>query len=362
MTVHFFTKSPISMGSSRQRAYLICQELVKKGISAKVHEPSVMEISETRWPAKAGLLTRVIKILNSIKKEDIIVLQRTVYNKYFWLIIMTYKIIWRRRIYFDIDDAVYKHSFFKTKTLVWICDGVFAGSHALADWCKKYNSNVCIIPTGVDLEKYLKYRKKYPDSFGELTVGWVGGASYHYENLLLLAPVFKILIGKKINFRFVIAGAMKDKKIYELFNSISGLKAEFIDSLGWADDETVPKIIQSFDVGVMPLVENEWNKSKCAFKAVEYMACGVIPVISPVGENLHLIKNGVSGFLPESAEDWARDIIDIYERKADIDSISMSAIKTVKDRYSAEVLSSKLLEVVGKKSNEKHKLQSLRTG
>ena len=50
MRVHFFTKGNKDAGSSRQRAFLIAEELNKKGIRSVVHHPPLILTSRTPWP------------------------------------------------------------------------------------------------------------------------------------------------------------------------------------------------------------------------------------------------------------------------------------------------------------------------
>ncbi len=112
MTIHFFTKGGKNAGSSRQRAFLIVEELNKKAIKSIVHEPPLILVSKVHWPKKFKLILQYLKIFAQIKKNDIVFLQRTIYNKYFFILIILYKLIFRRKMIFDFDDAIYLHSFF----------------------------------------------------------------------------------------------------------------------------------------------------------------------------------------------------------------------------------------------------------
>lgn len=350
--IHFFTKGDIKSGSSRQRAFLISQELNLAGLKSVVHQPSTMEISETQWPRKARQIWKIMRILRTINKDDIVFLQRTVYNKYFWLVIVCYKLLFRRRMIFDFDDMVYINSALATKVLVQISDAVIVGSHALFDWAKSINDNTYLVPTSLDFKEYFAYKKDYSKRSDELVLGWIGGATYHYENLRLLLPVFKRLIEQEVNFRFILIGAMGDKKVYDLFNGITDLKVEFIDHLEWGRAGVVPAAIQKFDIGLMPLVDDPWNRSKCAYKAIEYMACGVVTIASPVGENNYLITDGTNGFLPAHTEDWVDNIMETCGQKIDMEKISLAAIKTIKCNYSFSVAVPSIIEIINNIKNK----------
>ena len=336
MTIHFFTKGDKTAGSSRQRAFLVAEELNKRGLRAVVCQPSLVKASETKWPRKLKVLFKYLKILKNIKKDDIIYLQRTIYNKYFFVLIVFYKLVFRRKMIFDFDDAIYLHSFFKTKTLAKLAEAVIVGSHSLADWAKKYNKNVFIIPTSVSFSLYDKYGRFKRAENEKFTIGWMGNASDHYENLKILVPVFEKLIKEGLKFKFILVGSLGNQKVYDLFRGIKALDVEFIDALDWSDSEAMPRMIHNFDIGLMPLLDSEWNRGKCTFKAIEYMACGMPSIISPVGENNYLIQDGINGFLAFAAEDWAEKIKKVYNNPALLVKFGKKAQETILKDYSFE--------------------------
>jgi glycosyltransferase involved in cell wall biosynthesis len=64
--------------------------------------------------------------------------------------------------------------------------------------------------------------------------------------------------------------------------------------------------LQKFHIGIMPLSDNEWSKGKCGFKAIQYLALETPAVVSPVGVNSEIVKNGESGFQASSDEEWLK--------------------------------------------------------
>ena len=105
--IYFFTKDDKNTPSSRSRAFLIAEQLNTRGIKSKVCYPSLSLVSRTKWPQKLKFIAAYIKILFEIQKGDIIFLQRAVYNKYFFVLIVLYKLFFNRKMIFDFDDAIY---------------------------------------------------------------------------------------------------------------------------------------------------------------------------------------------------------------------------------------------------------------
>ena len=53
----------------------------------------------------------------------------------------------------------------------------------------------------------------------------------------------------------------------------------------------------NFDVGIMPLDDSPWSKGKCAYKLIQYMACKLPVIASPVGANKEVVAHGINGYL-----------------------------------------------------------------
>ncbi len=347
MTVHFFTKGDRKAGSARQRAFYVAEELEKRGIKTKIYPPPIILSSRLPWRKKMKLLGGYLKNFLAIKKEDVVFLQRTIYNKYFFLLVVAHKIIFRRKMVFDIDDAVYMHSSLKVKTFARLADVMIVGSHSLADWAKKYNKNIYIIPTCVHSSHYQKFSHDYTKERKEIVIGWVGGAKDQYEYLKMFSrPLAKVAAKFPGKIKFTLIGALKYQPIYDLFNNIPHLKAELIDELDWSNPDAVPSHIQDFDIGVMPLFDTEWERGKCSFKAIEYMACGVATVASAVGENNYLIKDGVDGFLAKDEKEWEEKLTKLAEDKELCARLGKKGQETIKQRYSYQANMPKMAKIL----------------
>ncbi len=350
MKIHFFVIGDNNNASSRQRAYLVADELKRNNINTIIHEPPVSALTKASWIKKIKLSWLYIKIFKSINKKDVIFLQRTI-NKYFFVLFVIYILIFKRKIIFDIDDAVYLYSYssyLRVKILMKMADAVIAGSYSLVKWAKRYNNNVYYVPTCIPFGLYDRYSVLKRADNNILNIGWIGKGIDHCENLELLIPVFEKLIKDNINFKFILVGSQRETKVYSLFNKVKELNVEFIDELNWRDSEEVPRVIQKFDIGLMPLMDTQWNQNKCAFKAVECMACGVSTIVSPIGENNYLISDGENGFLAGSFEEWDSKIKKLAQDHDLRSKIGNKARETIKKKYSYEAVIDIYINIIKK--------------
>lgn len=243
----------------------------------------------------------------------------------------------KAKFVFDFDDSIWLMDTSEgNKKLEWLknpdktainiafADLVFAGNSYLANYARQYNSNVKIIPTTIDTN-FHKPTVKEKDST-TVTIGWSGSITTikHFENAISILQALKNKYHEKIN--FVVMGDASYK------NEILG-----IQGIAWSADNEV-ETINSFDIGIMPLPDDEWAKGKCGLKGLSYMACGVPTIMSPVGVNSEIIEHGKNGFLVSTPEEWVDCISKLIENSDLRREIGINARKTVEEKYSVNAL------------------------
>jgi glycosyltransferase involved in cell wall biosynthesis len=195
---------------------------------------------------------------------------------------------------------------------------VTAGSRVLNDYAKRHNQNTRLLPTVVDVAKFHPLPRATSSVF---TVGWIGSPStQHY--LQMIAPALELL-GKEGAVRFVAIGGRAPK--------IDGVE---IVELPW-DECTEHDLLNTFDVGVMPLPEDPWAAGKCAFKLIQYMACGVPAIGSPVGANTDVLDSDC-GFLPRDTEAWLDALRDLRDCPAKRNAMGANGRDRVVQHYSLQ--------------------------
>ena len=164
---------------------------------------------------------------------------------------------------------------------------VIAGNRYLMEYARCFNTNVSLIPSAVDTAIY---RRKNRDSkTDKFTIGWIGTPSTA-KYLDILSPVLKKL-ANSFTVRFIVVGA-----------KAPNIPSVELIEIPW-DINSEIRLINQFDVGVMPLHDDEWAKGKCAYKLIQYMACGIPVVASKIGANCEVVTSDC-GILAESEADW----------------------------------------------------------
>lgn len=199
---------------------------------------------------------------------------------------------------YDFDDAYYlKYRSGRFERLKWILGNKFddviknaaavnAGSVELVQYANKFNKNVSYTPTVVDLAKYFPnplFRSRV------FTIGWIGSPSTVQYLKEVVNPLAEL--AKEGAVRLVVIGGAAP----EIDNVV-------VENLPWSQYNEV-ELISSFDVGIMPLRDDEWSRGKCGFKLIQYMACGVPVIASAVGANNNVVSADC-GYLVRTDSEW----------------------------------------------------------
>ena len=108
-----------------------------------------------------------------------------------------------------------------------------------------------------------------------------------------------------------------------------------IKGIKWSAEEEV-NILNSFDIGIMPLPDDEWAKGKCGLKALSYMSLEIPTIVSPVGVNTEIIQQDVNGFLASTDQEWFQVLEKLIDEAELRERIGKAARKTVIEKYSVE--------------------------
>lgn len=245
-------------------------------------------------------------------------------------------------VVFDYDDAIFHnydlhHNPFIRRLLGRKIDQVmaastivFAGNNYLAERARNAGArDVRIIPTVVDTTRYQVISR---ENRTEPRIGWIGSPSTWEQ---YLKPMMPMLGNVAAN-----AGAM--------INVVGAppSTAQFPETkfLPWSE-ETEVSLIQDMDIGIMPLDDSPWARGKCGYKLIQYMACGLPVVASPVGVNAEIVENGVNGFLARNDSEWREALMTLLNDPGLRGRMGAAGRKKVEREYSLQVYGPKVAQI-----------------
>lgn len=196
----------------------------------------------------------------------------------------------------------------------------------LADNLRKINPNVVVLPNLIDCNSYpdVEYVKK------EIRIGWQGGYS-HYEDLWIIKDAIKDILRKHSNVKFVFCG---DMRFYGLFKDVP---IDRVECHSWVKNETYPYKLatMNLDIGLCPLVDNEFNKNKSAIKYFEYSMFKAATIASNMLPYSPCITHDKDGLLVNE-DGWFKAMDKLIQDKQLRVDLGNSAYDNVHQNYNAD--------------------------
>lgn len=217
---------------------------------------------------------------------------------------------------------------------------VMAGNAYLAKRAIRAGAErVEIVPTVVDMEVY----QIKPRDMGahRPRVGWIGTPETWEK---FGQPFLALLRGSgtanKAIFRAVGAGQ-------------SDRASDDVEFFDWSEDREV-SLIQGMDIGIMPLPDTPWARGKCGYKLIQYMACGLPVIASPVGVNTEIVEHGVNGFLADSEAEWKTALDTLLGDLALRQGMGAAGRRKVEEHYSLQVWGPRVAQMLMAVAKAKH--------
>jgi glycosyltransferase involved in cell wall biosynthesis len=334
---------PYPLGSTPSQRYRIEQwlpYLEAEGISvefAPFMSPELMKVvyRPGHFAAKAAgmaaALARRVRLLGRLRRYDVVMIHRAA-AMFGPAVIERLAALVGRPIVFDFDDAIHVLDTSpanrrlgwlkfpgKTAAICRLSSHVVVGNSYLADYAGHYNSHVSVVPSSVDTARSRPLARGVNE---RPVVGWTG-SSTSLGHLELFAPTLREIVAN-----------------YDVEIRVHCDRRPRLDGVpyvwrAWSAGTEVEEIAR-FDVGIMPLPDDEWTRGKCAMKALLYMSMGVPAVCSAVGANREVIEHGKNGLLASTTPEWVAAIGALAGDASLRRRLGMAGRRTVEERFSME--------------------------
>ena len=234
------------------------------------------------------------KLLKQLPEYAVVHNQRSLMN-----LLLSRRIVAKsKRVIFDFDDAIYTrpgepYSWLigrrvRNRLRYWIENAkvVTTANHLLADYALQFTSAVVVIPNAVDVEIWKPKPRPHND---QLVIGWVG-APVNIPNIERLDAVLK---------------SLQRKYAFLKISVYSGKRPDLSFAFNYHPFQPgrEPEFVQSIDIGLLPLAEDEFSTGKSPIKAIQYLACGVPVVGNFTGATLEIL-NEHNSVAVQSVDDW----------------------------------------------------------
>jgi glycosyltransferase involved in cell wall biosynthesis len=241
----------------------------------------------------------------------------------------------------DYDDAIFhtydQHRFSLVRALLGakldpLLQGAYAvtvGNSYLENYVRLHGGrNVIQIPTVVDIDRYTMLTEP-PDE--ELRIGWIGTPRTAKYLNQLVEPLRQAAQTRKIRLVTIGAAPLIDFGIP-------------LEQHPWSADAEA-RLLSSVHVGVMPLPDEPFERGKCGYKLIQYMACGRPVVASPIGVNVDIVTPDI-GFTAANNGEWLTAFQRLGEDRNLRRRMGVAGRSRVERVYSVQAVAPKICELL----------------
>ena len=302
-------------------------------------------LSERYAHGRYGLVT----VLRSFGQRLRALLQRQRYDLVWiekealpwWPVWMEQALLAKTPYVLDYDDAVFHH--YDQHRIAWVrqlygeridrlmrqAALVVCGNDYLAQRARQAGAAwVELLPTVIDLERYPAGVRRQSQSAVPRVV-WIGSPYTAKYLEQLKDPLQQLAQQQSFVLRVVGADFQLD-----------GVQTE---NVPWTEASEVQAVAEC-DIGIMPLLNSLWEQGKCGYKLIQYMACGLPVVASPVGVNVDIVSDGVDGFLANNDAEWLIHLSKLLTDSALRHRMGLAGRQKVESTYCLQVTAPRLVE------------------
>jgi glycosyltransferase involved in cell wall biosynthesis len=247
----------------------------------------------------------------------------------------------RRPYVLDLDDAIF-HNYDRHRMAlvrrIWgrkidrLMAGatlVTAGNAYLAERARSAGARrVEIVPTVVDLDLYPMRDASQAGASSPIDIAWIGSPATVAYLQLLAEPLRRLAARHPVRLVVIGGGALRLAGV-DVMNRPWSAATEAAD-------------LARCHIGVMPLVDSPWERGKCGYKLIQYMACGLPVVASPVGVNREIVRDGHNGWLATDADEWLSHLGALVQDTGLRQRFGLAGRTIVEQRYSVQAVAPRL--------------------
>jgi len=264
---------------------------------------------------------------------------------------------YKKPLIIDIDDNIYDlpesnpayeelsgEKGLTIKTSYALASGLFVSTYPLKEKTEKHlkevhgiKKDIFVLPNCNDYLDWLYPTQKHND---KIIIGYAGSIT-HDDDLELVIPAMNKILEKYKNVRFHLIGSIAKEKQEEFKNKFSRNAYRVKIGLGTPAFIWYPEYLakQNFDIGIAPLVDNEFNKCKSHIKWMEYSMYKIPTVVSNVYtyvetiDGIKTVQDNKTGLIASDTDEWFEKLSYLIENKQERERIGQNAYDYIKDNW-----------------------------
>jgi hypothetical protein len=247
-------------------------------------------------------------------------------------------------IVYDYDDAIF-HIYDRNRSplirtmlagklepLLRRVSACLCGNAYLRDYAAQFCDDCIILPTVVDTDAYRPAARK--SGAQPIVIGWIGSPST-WENVQPLLPLLEQV-------------CREQGTIVRAIGAGSAAKADMfpgLELIEW-NESSEARDLAGLDIGIMPLLDLPFQRGKSGYKLIQYMACGLPVIASPIGVNEEIVRDGSNGFLADDLEQWRSALLRLIEDSELRETLGRAGREIAEHDYSLKAHAPRLIEVL----------------
>ena len=92
--------------------------------------------------------------------------------------------------------------------------------------------------------------------------------------------------------------------------------------------------------------DEPFERGKCGYKLIQYMACGIPVIASPIGINTYIVEHGVNGFLAKTVHDWQWALRTLQNNPQLRNEMGLLVEKKIETEYSLQIMGPRIVDLL----------------
>jgi glycosyltransferase involved in cell wall biosynthesis len=282
-----------------------------------------------------SVFKRIIFLICNVNQFDLIIIEKELFPnipyfiEYLFLRNTSYALDFDDNIATGYKENIFKRIFLKNKIQNLVKAAKFVTVCNRWYFNEFKTNNLFYLPTVVNLESYQKVKHNFETKI--VSIVWIGSPStiQYLQNVI---PVLKQL-SKKYPIKLKIIGAAI---------TIEGVDVELVEWNPLNENND----LYLADIGIMPLNDSIWDKGKCGFKLIQYMATGLPVIASSSPANSEIVSDGVNGFIIKDSKEWYFKLEELILNKELREQFGKSGRKKIESNYSYQVWGNRYVNLI----------------